>query len=85
MLSFDGGTHDAGNLDRVREWVRETIEAARHLDGAHGAYLGFSGDEATNERVVEQQYGDNLQRLRAIKRRYDPDNLFRVNNNIAPT
>ena len=60
------------------------IEAARRLDGAGGAYLNFSGDEATDERVVEQQFGGNLDRLRAIKKQYDPDNLFRINNNIKP-
>jgi FAD/FMN-containing dehydrogenase len=84
MLSFDGGTHDPEKFDEVREWVRESIEAARRLSGAGGAYLNFSGDDASDERVVRQQFGDNLERLRAIKKRYDPDNLFRVNNNIAP-
>lgn len=84
MLSIDGGTYDAAKFGEVREWVRASIEAARRLDGAGGAYLNFSGDEATNERVLHQQYGANLDRLREIKRRYDPDNLFRINNNITP-
>jgi FAD/FMN-containing dehydrogenase len=84
MLSIDGGTHDPEKFDEVRAWVRESIEAARRLDGVGGAYLNFSGDEATDERVVQQQFGGNLERLGAIKRRYDPDNLFRVNNNIKP-
>jgi FAD/FMN-containing dehydrogenase len=84
MLSIDGGTYDAAKFAEVRDWVRESIEAARGLDGAGGAYLNFSGDETTNERVVEQQFGDNLDRLRAIKTQYDPDNLFRINNNIKP-
>jgi hypothetical protein len=44
MLSFDGGTHDPGKFDLFRAWVRDSIEAARRLDGAGGAYLGFSGD-----------------------------------------
>lgn len=84
MLSIDGQSYDPAKFDRVREWVRDTIEAARGLDGAGGAYLSFSADDATDQRVVEQQFGDNLERLRAIKRQYDPDNLFRVNNNITP-
>jgi FAD/FMN-containing dehydrogenase len=33
---------------------------------------------------VEQQFGGNLDRLRRIKKQYDPDNLFRINNNIKP-
>ena len=45
MVSFDGGTYDPAKFDEVRDWVRATIEAARRLDGAGGAYLNFSGDE----------------------------------------
>jgi len=71
-------------FDEVREWVRATIEAARQLNGAGGAYLNFSGDDGTDERVLQQQFGGNLDRLRAIKKQYDPDNLFRINNNIKP-
>ncbi len=84
MLSIDGGTYDPAKFEEVRDWVRGSIEAARRLDGAGGAYLNFSADEATNERVLQQQFGDNLDRLRAIKTKYDPDNLFRINNNIKP-
>jgi FAD/FMN-containing dehydrogenase len=84
MLSFDGATYDPANFDAVRDWVRESIEAARGLQGAGGAYLNFSADAGTDERVLQQQFGGNLDRLRAIKRQYDPDNLFRINNNIQP-
>lgn len=84
MLSFDGGTYDPANFDTVRAWVRESFEAAGSLAGSGGAYLGFSADATTEKAVVEQQYGDNLDRLKQVKRAYDPDNLFRINNNITP-
>jgi FAD/FMN-containing dehydrogenase len=84
MLSFDGGTYDPAKFDEVREWVRDSIAAAHRLDVAGGAYLNFSGDDASDERVVQQQFGGNLERLRAIKQQYDPGNLFRINNNIRP-
>ena len=84
MLSFDGGTYDPAKFDEVREWVRESIAAAHRLDVAGGAYLNFSGDDANDERIVQQQFGGNLDRLRAIKQQYDPGNLFRINNNIRP-
>ena len=84
MLSIDGQSYDPATFDEVRNWVRDTIEAAHGLPGAGGAYLSFSGDDATDERVLHQQYGGNLERLRAIKKQYDPQNLFRINNNITP-
>ncbi|MGA8847021.1 MAG: FAD-binding oxidoreductase [Nocardioides sp.] len=84
MLSIDGATYDADKLDQVREWVIESIEMASHLEGAGGAYLNFSGDGAGDEPVVQAQFGGNVARLRSIKKHYDPDNLFRINNNIRP-
>ncbi|HUR17608.1 MAG TPA: BBE domain-containing protein, partial [Acidimicrobiales bacterium] len=84
MLSVDGNTYDGSNFETVRSWVKDFIDDAQKLDGVGGAYLNFSGDDATEETVVQAQYGGNLERLRAVKKAYDPDNLFRVNNNIRP-
>jgi FAD/FMN-containing dehydrogenase len=42
----------------------------------------MDADEADNR--VELSYGDNYKRLSAIKAKYDPNNLFRVNQNIKP-
>lgn len=84
MLSVDGNTYDGSNFETVRAWVKDFIQQAQQLDVAGGAYLNFSGDDATDETVVQAQYGGNLERLRAVKKTYDPDNLFRVNNNIQP-
>jgi FAD/FMN-containing dehydrogenase len=85
MLSVDGNTYDASNFETVKAWVSDFIAEARQLDGAAGgAYLNFSSDDATEETVVQAQYGPNLARLAGVKKTYDPDNLFRVNNNIRP-
>ena len=84
MLSVDGNTYDAKAFENVRTWVQELIEEIQGLDGAGGAYLNFSGDDATDQRVVQAQFGENLERLASLKKKYDPDNLFRVNNNIKP-
>jgi FAD/FMN-containing dehydrogenase len=51
--------------------------------GEPGAYVNFIGDEGA-ERVRAAYPGPTWDRLREIKRRYDPTNLFRLNQNIPP-
>jgi FAD/FMN-containing dehydrogenase len=64
-----------------QEWVDE-LAAALGLNG-RGAYVNFLGDEG--EAGVRAAYpGETWDRLRAVKRRYDPTNLFRLNQNIPP-
>ena len=84
MVSIDGNWHDAADDDRVIDWIRDTW-AEVHKLGTGTTYLNFTGleDEAT-DAGVESAFGRNLKRLAEIKARYDPDNLFRLNNNIAP-
>jgi FAD/FMN-containing dehydrogenase len=53
------------------------------LSQGDGAYVGFLGDEG-EERVRAAYPGATWERLAAIKARYDPDNLFRLNQNIPP-
>jgi FAD/FMN-containing dehydrogenase len=57
--------------------------AADLRQGDAGAYAGFLGDEG-EERVRAAYPGATWERLAAIKARYDPDNLFRLNQNITP-
>jgi hypothetical protein len=66
----------------LRSWGRGYWEAI-HPFNLKGAYVNFlDADEANNR--VELSYGDNYRRLAAIKAKYDPNNLFRVNQNIKP-
>jgi FAD/FMN-containing dehydrogenase len=62
-------------------WAAETAAALRQSDT--GAYVNFVGDEG-EERVRAAYPGPTWERLQAVKRRYDPDNLFRLNQNISP-
>jgi len=62
-------------------WVREGWELLR--PHASGVYANFLSDEGA-PGVVEA-YGDRLERLRALKDRYDPSNVFRLNANIRPS
>ena len=64
-----------------REWVDDF--AAALYQGEPGVYVGFLGDEG-EERVKEAYPGTTWERLKAIKARYDPENLFSLNQNIAP-
>jgi FAD/FMN-containing dehydrogenase len=63
-------------------WTRETY-AAMSPDLAAGRWLNYLGDDQA-EDAVRAAYGPNYDRLREIKRRYDPTNVFHLNHNIAP-
>jgi FAD/FMN-containing dehydrogenase len=62
-------------------WVDGLADELRQEDD--GAYVGFLADEG-EERVRAAYPGPTWDRLREIKRRYDPDNVFRLNQNIPP-
>jgi hypothetical protein len=62
-------------------WARE-VYAVLRPHGMGGAYVNNLGDEG-DERV-KAAYGDNYDRLVMLKRKYDPGNLFRLNQNIQP-
>ena len=72
---------DPAAMPAHMEWVRAYWDAL-HPYSAGGAYLNFIGDEG--EDRVAASYRDNYPRLAQIKRKYDPGNLFRMNQNIKP-
>ena len=82
---MDGNWVDpASTADNVA-WVREVISEVEGFSVAGGTYLNFSGqEEAAAAELVQAAYGDNLQKLAEVKKRYDPGNLFRLNNNVTP-
>jgi FAD/FMN-containing dehydrogenase len=85
ILSVDGNWVDQADTADNVAWVREVISQVEGFSGAGGTYLNFSGqEESVAAEIVRAAYGDNLQRLAEVKKRYDPDNLFRLNNNITP-
>jgi FAD/FMN-containing dehydrogenase len=63
-------------------WTRETFAALRpQLTG--GRWLNYLGDDQADD-AIRAAYGPNLERLREVKRLYDPANVFHLNHNIAP-
>ena len=86
MLSVDGNWVDPDDTaDNVAGCVRSSARW-RGSPSPAGTYLNFSGqEEAAAAELVQAAYGDNLQRLAEVKKRDDPGNLFRLNNNVTPT
>jgi hypothetical protein len=73
---------EASDSDRNVQWTRALFEAMQpHLE--EWVYVNNLGDEGPGR--VQAAYGENYPRLVAMKRTYDPDNLFRTNQNIAPS
>ena len=73
---------DPANAPAITDWARAYWEAI-HPHSAGGAYVNFLMHDEGDARV-QATYGDNYARLVEAKRRYDPENLFRVNQNVAP-
>jgi FAD/FMN-containing dehydrogenase len=64
-------------------WARGLFDAlAPHATG--GVYVNFMPDDEPQQRVQAGAYGANYPRLTRIKAKYDPGNLFRINQNIRP-
>jgi FAD/FMN-containing dehydrogenase len=80
-LSAFGIWVDPEDDDLNRTWAQSVWKAAQpHLSGR--AYVNYLGQEGV-ERVREA-YGPNYDRLAALKKKYDPTNLFRYNQNVLP-
>lgn len=73
---------DESNKEKITKWTKDYYDAV-HPYSAGGAYVNFMMDEG--EDRIRATYGDNYERLVKIKNKYDPNNLFRVNQNIKPT
>jgi FAD/FMN-containing dehydrogenase len=73
---------DPGDNEANIAWSRETFAAMRPYLGS-GRWLNYLGDDQA-EDAIRAAYGPNYGRLREVKRRYDPDNVFHLNHNVAP-
>lgn len=82
ILNMIGGWTGAAGSDANIAWVRETAQAIQpHATGA--AYLNFLGDEGAAR--IQAAYGaEKYARLISLKNKYDPTNIFRLNQNIKP-
>ena len=80
-FNINGNSTSAEGFEAEREWARAYWSA---LEPHHtSVYVNFLMDEG--EQRIRQAYGDaKYERLKALKRTYDPTNLFRLNQNIPP-
>ncbi len=81
MLTFEANWEDPEDDEANIEWAREGFAAFEKLSVTGGRYGNFPGFDEDPARLL---FGDNYDRLVEIKTKYDPENLFRVNQNIAP-
>lgn len=65
----------------MKEWADNLFDALEPYS-TEGAYVNYLGNEERNR--VREAYGTNWARLKKIKKRWDPDNFFRINHNIPP-
>ena len=73
---------DPADNEANTKWVRDYYDAIHPHSGSEGGYVNFMSDD-DGHRAADN-YGANYERLSQVKRAYDPDNIFHVNQNIEP-
>ncbi len=72
---------DPADTDANRKWVRDYYDEL-HPHSSGGAYVNFMHEE--DQERIKASYRGNYDRLATVKAKYDPTNLFHVNQNIEP-
>jgi FAD/FMN-containing dehydrogenase len=78
--NWENPRDDAANL----AWVRQFVAAIEPFSDG-GRYLNFAGFLEEGDKMMRDAYGPNHRRLVELKNKYDPTNLFRLNQNIKPS
>lgn len=83
LIGIEANWHDEADDEANIAWARRCYEAMRPFsDGS--MYFNFPGSDGEAAHQLRATYGANYERLAALKRTYDPDNVFRTHQNIAP-
>ncbi|MDT7828058.1 FAD-binding oxidoreductase [Pricia sp. S334] len=76
-----GVSPEPADADKITKWCKDYYEGMKpHAAG--GAYVNFMMEEG--QERIKASYKDNYERLTKIKKKYDPDNFFHINQNIVP-
>ena len=85
LLGIEANWEEEPGEDEANiEWARGCYAGMRRFSGG-GVYLNFPGFLEEGQGLMRDAYGENYERLVALKDEYDPTNLFRLNQNIKPT
>jgi FAD/FMN-containing dehydrogenase len=74
---------DPAKTQECIAWARQSFEAMRPFT-ANSRYVNYLGDDEAADQALAAAYGPNYARLAEVKRKYDPSNLFHLNQNIKP-
>ena len=81
VLNVHGRWDSAADDDRCIAWAREFFDKSAQF-ATGGVYINFMTEEETDR--IGAAYGPNHSRLVELKKKYDPQNMFRLNQNIKP-
>lgn len=73
-----------GNRHRHIQWARNLAARIEPLSDGGAAYVNYLNDDASPDEVKESYGGAKFRRLQELKAKYDPENVFRANQNIPP-
>ena len=84
LLGIEANWEDPPGDEANIAWARSCFSDMRRFSDG-GMYLNFPGFLEEGDQMLRDAYGENYERLVAVKNQYDPANLFRCNQNIKPT
>ncbi|MHB1133666.1 MAG: FAD-binding oxidoreductase [Chloroflexota bacterium] len=83
MIGVEANWDDPAQSEQNIAWARACVKDLEPFSRG-GLYLNFPGLMEEGDRMLQGTFGDSYQRLRQIKTKYDPHNLFRLNQNVKP-
>jgi FAD/FMN-containing dehydrogenase len=82
LINPEANWQDAKDDEANIGWVRDFLKALQPISGGI-KYLNFAGFQEEGQEMMKSAFGDKYERLAALKKQYDPANLFRLNQNIV--
>jgi len=84
LLGIEANWNDPADDEANRDWARNVYDRTAKYGYGGAVYVNFPGHGEEGDSLVRGAYGVNYARLQAVKARYDPQNRFRMNQNIRP-